>query len=192
MAGFFSVGYFLATLFFSLILFVLWLRIILRYFRVSALHPIGLTVYSYTNPILMPIENLFRRGKNARPRYDWICLAFIIVIEFVKFSILGLLTYKIVIPFIYLAILVLADLIVQPCNLLFYALIIRVVLSWVNPQWQQHPAASILIMVTQPLIRFGHKIVPDISGFDFSPFIMMIILKVITLFISASVPVPLV
>jgi YggT family protein len=192
MAGLLSVGYFLASLFFSLILFILWIRMILRYFRVSSIHPVGQLIFSLTNPVLMPLERQMYRGQKRLPRYDWICLLAIVVIEFIKFIVLGLITYLIFLPFIYLIILVIADLIVQPCNLLFYALIIRVVLSWVSPQWQQHPLASILILVTDPLIRLGRKVVPDISGFDFSPFIMMVILKVITLFISASVPLPLI
>ncbi|HFD2358171.1 TPA: YggT family protein, partial [Legionella pneumophila] len=37
-------------------------------------------------------------------------------------------------------------------------------------------------------LRLGRIIVPDISGFDFSPFIIMVILKIITLFLSASLP----
>lgn len=188
MAGLLSVGYFLATLFFSLVLFVLWIRLFIRYYRVSAIHPVGHLIYNLTDPMLKPFERQIYRGRTHLPRYDWVCLAAIIVIEFIKFTLLGLIAYQIFIPFIYQIVLVLADLIVQPCNLLFYALIIRVVLSWVNPQWQQHPAASILILITDPLLQFGRKVVPDISGFDFSPFIMMIILKVISLFISATVP----
>ena len=82
---------------------------------------------------------------------------------------------------------VLADLIIQPCNLLFYAILIRVIMSYVNPKWQ-HPATDFLRIITEPLLILGRKIIPDISGFDFSPIIMMIILKIITLFIGASLP----
>lgn len=191
MAGLISVGYFLATLLFSLVLFVLWMRVILRYFRVSSLHPVGQTIFGLTQSFMVPLERLIYRGQNKLPRYDGVSLAFIAFVELIKFITLGFLAYQTLISADNLVLLSLADMIVQPCNLLFYALLIRVILSWVNPYWLQHPAASILIMITKPLLQFGYKIVPNISGFDFSPFIVMIILKVITLFISASVPLPL-
>lgn len=191
MAGLLSVGNFLVTLFFSLILFILWTRMILRYFRVSALHPVSQAISRFTEPAMGFIEKHVYSKSSRRSRYDWVCLGFIVIVEFIKFLLLGWLIYKITLPVALLLLLVVGDLIVQPCNLLFYALLIRVILSWVNPQWSNHPAAGILILVTEPAIRLGRKIIPDISGFDFGPFIIMIILKVITLFISASMPVSL-
>ncbi|MGQ3892226.1 YggT family protein [Legionella sp. CNM-4043-24] len=191
MAGILSVAYFLVTLIFSLVLFVLWLRIALRYFRVSALHPMGHAIYRLTSPLFKTLETRFYAGKRL-PQYDWLTLLVIVVIEFIKFLLLGWLVYGTTLPLLYLILFVAADLIVQPCNLLFYALLIRVILSWVNPEWQRHPAADILKLVTNPLLLLGRKIIPDISGFDFGPIIVLAGLKVITLFISASMPLPLV
>jgi|GEM_PF-1266094 len=190
LAGFISAGYFIVSLIFSLLIFVLWLRIALRYFRVSALHPIGQAIFRLTSPLFRHLERKLYAGKRL-PRYDWLTLLVIILVEFVKFLILGWLVYQTTLPVLYLLLFVAADLIVQPCNLLFYALLIRVILSWVNPQWQQHPAADILKLITNPLLILGRKIIPDISGFDFGPIIVLAGLKVITLFISASMPLPL-
>jgi YggT family protein len=189
--GLLSVGYFLVTLFFSLVLFVLWLKMILRYFRVSSLHPFHQMILRLTNPIFSVVEKKMYAGKRI-PRYDWPCLIVIILVELVKFLLLGWLVYKTTLPVIYLILFVAADLIVQPCNLLFYALLIRIILSWVNPQWQSHPAADILKLITNPLLILGRKIVSNTSGFDFGPFIVLIILKIISLFISASMPLHLV
>lgn len=192
MAGLLSVGIFLVSLIFSLLLFVLWIRIILRYFRVSRLNPISQTIYRFTDPVPGFIESHIYPKTARRPRYDWVSLSCIILLECVKFLLLGWLAYQARVPFSWLMLLVAGDLIVQPCNLLFYALLLRVILSWVNPHWTQHPAANLVILVTNPAIYLGRKIIPDISGFDFGPFIMMIVLKVITLFISASMPLPLI
>lgn len=191
MAGFLSAGYFLVSLIFSLILFVLWIRIALRYFRVSALHPVGQAIFRLTSPLFSAIEKKYYANKRL-PRYDWLTLVAIILVEFIKFLILGWLVYQTTLPLLYLLLFVVADLVVQPCNLLFYALLIRIVLSWLNPQWQLHPAADILKLITNPLLLLGRKIVPNISGFDFGPIIILAGLKVITLFISASMPLPLV
>ncbi|KTD61519.1 YggT family protein [Legionella spiritensis] len=190
MAGFISVGYFLTNLFFSVVLFLFWIRIFLRYFRISSLHPVSQAINTFTNPVIRPLEQLIY-GKNAAPRrYDWVSLVLIIIIEFLKFACLSLVVYGAVMPASLLALFVAADLVVQPCNLMFYMILIRVIMSWINPAWQ-HPVAEVLAIVTRPLLILGRKIIPDISGFDFSPFIIMIILKVITLFLSASMPLPL-
>ncbi|MCX7118532.1 MAG: YggT family protein, partial [Legionellales bacterium] len=81
----------------------------------------------------------------------------------------------------------LADLIIQPCDLLFYALLIRVIMSWVNPHWQ-HPLTTILHAVTEPMLQQIRRYLPILAGLDFSPFIMMILLKIVTLFVGASLP----
>ena len=187
MSGLIAVGYFLFALFFSFLAFVLWTRIALRYFRVSALHPISQTINALTNPVIMPLAHMFPATKTRRSRYDWACFSVLVVVELLKFIAIGSLFLGAMLPWSFLPLYTLADLIVQPCNLLFYAIAIRVLMSWVNPRWQ-HPIADLLRLATEPALNLGRRIIPDISGFDFSPYIILIILKVITLFISASLP----
>jgi YggT family protein len=189
MAGLIAVSYFLISIFFNLIIFIFWLRILLRYYRVSPLHPMGQAIYHLTDRIVLPLESIVFRNKRRLHRFDAISFACIVVLEIIKFVLLSLIAYQALLPLTYLVLFVAADLIIQLGDLLFYALLLRVILSWVNPQWQMHPAAMILNLITDPLIRIGHKIIPNISGFDFAPFIMMVIIKVITLFISASIPI---
>jgi len=191
MSGFMAVAFFLVSLFFSFIIFSLWIRMALRYLRVSSLNPFSHLIHTVTNPLIAPINSLTRLKYEPKHRYDWTALGVLIAVEFIKIIILSLLAFHAVIPFLFLCVYVIADLIIQPCDLLFYAILIRVIMSFANPGWQ-HPFADFLRLVTEPLLRIGRRIVPDISGFDFSPFIMMIVLKVITLFISASLPWPLI
>lgn len=191
MIGLFNVGLFLFSLCFTLITFVLWARIALRYLRISALHPISQVVFSLTNPVINPIERLAPKLEKRFPRYDWATFLILIAVELIKFILIGVLFLGVLMPVPYLLAYTLADLIIQPCNLLFYAILIRVIMSWVNPGWQ-HPFAEFLYVLTEPLLRLGRMIVPDISGFDFSPLLMMVILKIITLFISGLLPLPLI
>lgn len=187
MSGLLTVGYFLFALFFSLISFVLWTRIALRYFRISALHPISQGIYALTNPILLPLSEMLAKAKMRPSRYDWPCFSVLVLVELLKFIAIGTLFLGAKLPWSFVPLYTLADLIVQPCNLLFYAVIIRVVMSWVNPHWQ-HPAADVIKRVTDPLYHLSRRIVPIASGFDFAPFIILILLEVITLFIRASLP----
>lgn len=189
MSGFTAVGIFLTGLFFNLIIFTLWIRIALRFLRISALNPFSRLIHTITDPIVRPFNLLLRQKYHPGQRYDWMAFGVLILIELIKIICLSLLHFHAVMPFLFLILYVVADLIIQPCDLLFFAILIRVIMSYVNPGWQ-HPIADFLRLLTQPLLILGRKIVPDISGFDFSPFIIMIILKVITLFISASLPWP--
>lgn len=187
MSGLFTVGYFLYTLLFSLLAFVLWIRIALRYFHVSNLHPVSQAINTLTNPIVTPFSRLFSSAKSRISRYDWASFCTLVVIEIIKFVAMGALFLIKMLPWEILSLYVVADLIVQPCNLLFYAIIVRLIMGWVNPNWH-HPFADILRLVTEPLFQLGRRLIPNVSGFDFSPFIVMIILKVITLYIGASLP----
>lgn len=187
MGGLVSVGYFLFSLFFSLVIFVLWVRIALRYHRVSALHPVIQTINTLSSPVINPVNRLFGWHKSPPSRYDRGSFLVLVIVEFIKISFMSLIFLGGLMPIPYLILYVIADLIIQPCNLLFYAIIIRVVLSWVNPGWR-HPLQEILFLVTEPLFRRARQIIPPISGIDLSPILILLGLKIITIFIQGSLP----
>lgn len=191
MSGFAAVGFFLVSLAFNLLIFSLWLRMALRYLRIPSLNPFSRLIHTVTNPLIQPINSLLKIKYEPKHRYDWTALAVLLVVEVIKIVLLGFIVFHNLVPLLFVLVYVLADLIVQPCDLLFYAILIRVIMSYANPGWQ-NPMADFLRVLTEPLLVLGRRIIPDISGFDFSPFIMMIIFKVITLFISASLPWPLI
>lgn len=182
-----TIGFFLTQVFFNLIIFLFGLRLILRYFKISPLHPIRQAIDNFSKPIFKPLEPYLYKNKINSQRYDYLALVLIIIIEFCKFSALSLIAYQQIIPMTYLVLLVMADLIIQLANLFFYMILIRVVMSWVNPHWQ-HPVADILKRVTDPLFELQPKILGNTAGFNFFPYLLLIILKAITLFITASMP----
>ena len=192
MSGLHSVGYFLVSTLFGLAIFILWLRIGLVYFRISALHPIGQAIHRLTDPVILSVSKLLQIRLTRQQRYDYISLGIVIVLVAIKYLLASML---------YLgssglngwliAICTVVDLIVQPCNILFYALLIRVIMSWVNPHWQ-HPLNALLFMITEPMLSWIRRYIPPVAGLDFSPLAMMIVLKIITLFVTASLPFPLV
>lgn len=191
MSGFIVVSHFLVTLIFGLILFLLWARVFLRYFKISSLHPVSQAINSFLDPFVRPFANQFQAKGKKPSHYDWASFTLIIIVEVVKYIILGFLLYKTMMPLSYLFLFVITDLVVQPCNLLFYLILIRVIMSWVKPDWR-HPVEEVIRKITNPLLAFGRSIIPEISGFDFSPFVILIILKVITLFMTASLPIRLI
>ncbi len=187
MSGFASVGYFLFTLFFSLLTFLLWARLAIRFFRVSALHPMSQTIDELTNPMVRPVVKTFKFNFTRKNRIDWACFVVLLVAELFKFTAIAGLFFGGLPSIVLLFSCTLADLIIQPCNLMFYAIIIRVIMSWINPKWQT-PFSDLLYSITEPLLSTVRRHIPVFSGVDLSPFIVIILLKTITLFMSASLP----
>lgn len=182
-----NVVFFTSKLVFTIVIFLLWARVALRYFRISALNPISQNIYALTNPLVHPIENILPQ-KFQSNKYDWPCLITLVLIEFIKCFVLVLLAFKQVPPFFFLIIYTLVDLIIQPLNLLFYAIIIRVIISWVNPGWR-HPAAEVIYLITEPVLVLGRKIIPPIKGFDFSPLVILLVIQLISMFFVNLLPI---
>lgn len=63
-------------------------------------------------------------------------------------------------------------------DIFFYAILLQVILSWVNPHT---PIAPVLNTLTRPILAPIQKIVPSISGIDFSSFIALILLQMLNI-----------
>lgn len=187
MSGLTAVGLFVVSSLFSLLIFSIWLRIALRYFRISALNPLSQLVHTITDPLVKPIQQLLKQKPKPGQKYDVATIIALVLVEVIKILLISLIAFQTIMPIGYFLIYVIADLIIQPCDLLFFAILIRVIMSFVNPAWNG-PIADILRILTEPVLKYGRRFFPDISGFDFSPFLILMILKVITLFINASLP----
>jgi YggT family protein len=57
-------------------------------------------------------------------------------------------------------------------------IIVRAVLSWVNPS-PYHPAVRFVIQVTEPVLMRIRRIIPPIAGLDLSPLIAIVALVVV-------------
>jgi YggT family protein len=191
MSGFISVGYFLFSLGLSLLIFTLWIHVALRYLKVSALHPIQQIISKLIGPLLQPLEQLPVFSTQQARQYDTPALLLIVLIELIKYSLISLFISSIHLSWFSILALSVADMIIQPCNIAFAAIILRVIMSWVNPSWQ-HPIADLAFLISDPLFVVIRRYVPIVSGLDFSPLIALVILKIITLFVSAYVPLGLV
>ncbi len=75
-----------------------------------------------------------------------------------------------------LAALALVDLLRFSVYLLIFAVIVQVVLSWVNPY---SPVAPVFNAMTRPFMRPLRRIVPPIGNVDLSPLVLLLILQVL-------------
>lgn len=188
--GLIAVAFFLTTLIFSLLQFLLIARFFLRVLRISSLHPVAQTIFQFTNPLVNPIQKLLHANPKKPPRYDWACIIVLFIVTLIKVILLATIGHGIMLSLSYMLLFTLADIITQSLDFLFLALLIRIIMSWIKPDWK-HPVNDILIAITNPMVRLGERIIPNVSGFNFGPYLILVVLKVITLFITASLPLPL-
>ena len=187
MGGVYAAGYFLFSLCFGVITFILWIRLALRFFHISTLNHVSQVVYQCTEPVVAPVRQLLSRLNLRQGRYDWACLSVLVVVEVLKFILIAGLFFRGKFPWFLLVSYPIADMIIQSANILMYAILIRVIVSWFNPTWR-HPMGDLLIIITEPTLSWIRRYIPDIAGLDFSPFIAFIVIKAVTVFISASMP----
>ncbi len=183
-----SVGYFLMANLFSFALFIIWARLFIRYFSVGTFHPFSQSIYTLTAPIIVPIQKNIIRNRGAQSRYDFACLILLVFCELFKFTIMNVLFLSSALSFNDVLMYSIADMVVQPCNILFYAIIIRSLMSWFNPYWQ-HPFARLLFLVTEPLLRTIRKVLPNVGMIDLSPIVAILMLKSIEIVASGFFPV---
>ena len=63
-------------------------------------------------------------------------------------------------------------------DLFFYALMLQVILSWVNPHT---PIADVLNSLTKPILAPIQRILPTASGIDFSPMVALILIQMLNI-----------
>ncbi len=187
MSGTAAVGYFLFSITFSFVLFMLWVRFALVFFKISPFFSLSQTIFRLTNPVLLPIHFCLSPLIRTKSRYDWSCLTAIFIIQLVKYTLMGAIFMSTVFPPTFIFLVSFVSMIVDPCSFLFYAILARVILSWVSSS-TQHPFIELVYAITEPMLYRIRRALPATGGLDFSPLIAIVFLKVITLFLTTTFP----
>lgn len=56
-------------------------------------------------------------------------------------------------------------------------ILVRVILSWVNPYGTRHPVADLLYSLTEPMLAPARRLIPAIGGLDLSPIAVLVLLQ---------------
>jgi YggT family protein len=68
---------------------------------------------------------------------------------------------------------------------LSYAILIRALLSWVNPD-PRNPVVQALDAITEPILQPLRQVVPRIGMIDITPMVALIVLQVIAAMVASS------
>jgi len=75
-----------------------------------------------------------------------------------------------------------AELISLLLNVYLIAIVVRAILSWVSPT-DYNPATTVLLSLTEPVIRPFRAILPDMGGIDLSPLAAILALQVVKMLV---------
>jgi len=159
---------FLIRTLFGLYIAVVLIRFLLQWARADFYNPISQFVVRVTAPVLRPLRQII-------PGYGGMDLASLVLawaLKAVELAVIaGLLGHGgPLLGALAWAVPALLELVI---DLFLFAILIRVVLSWVNPD-PYNPAVALLDRLTDPILRPAQRLLPPIGGIDLSPMLVMV------------------
>ena len=157
----------------SLYLLIVLLRFILQLVRANFYNPLCQFAVKATQPLLKPL----RRVIPSMFGLDMSSLVLALIVQMVLFAVILLLSgYSV--DVLFLAPWALIGIFALFLKILFWAMIISVILSWVAPG-SHNPGAELVQQITEPVLAPFRRIIPNLGGLDISPIFAFIALQLL-------------
>ncbi|NBC13945.1 MAG: YggT family protein [Gammaproteobacteria bacterium] len=159
---------FLVKTLFGLYIALVMIRFLLQWVRADFYNPVSQFVVTLTSPVLRPMRKLI-------PGYAGVDTASLLLAWLLKSVELALLALlfgldRNLLLALAWAIPALVSLVI---SIFLFAILIRVILSWLNPD-PFNPAVELLSRLTDPILEPAQRLIPPISGIDLSPMVAMV------------------
>jgi YggT family protein len=168
---------YLVQVVFGFFILLVLLRFLFQLARADFYNPMSQFIVSFTNPLLKPL----RRVIPGVLGIDWAAVVLLIVLKALEIHLTAWFLGFQPLPAAVL-VLALTGLLKLTVYVYIVAILIRAVLSWVNPYGTRHPFGNLLYGLTEPLLYPARRLLPAVSGFDLSPIIVLVLLQ-LTLFL---------
>lgn len=161
---------FLIDIAFNIYIFIVLTRFVLQLARADFYNPISQFVLRATNPLLAPLRRII-------PGYGGLDIAsLVLVVVLIITKVLMMLFIQIggLPPGIgpQLLVYTLRELASLILNYVFWAVLIRVILSWVAPD-PYNPIVRVVVQITEPIMAPCRRLLPAMGGLDLSPLIVL-------------------
>jgi len=166
----------------QLYLFLLLLRLWLPWLGADFRNPIAQAILKLTSPVVVPI----RRIVPPIGKLDTATVLVAFIIQYLTIVIL-LMIKGLSAGFVPIAITTLVNLVLLTLRLFTFAIIVRVVLSWIAPAGY-NPALAIITTLTEPILRPFRRVIPPLGGLDLSPLFVIIALMAVTIIVAGLKP----
>lgn len=162
---------FLISSLFDFYIVVLFMRLVLAWVGADYYHPMTQFVVKLTGFLVKPLKKVLPdiRGLETST------LVLIILVEIIKYFLITLFSFGMP-NLLGLVILAIGDALRLMIETLSLALVLQVILSWVQPG---SPLYLVLAKFTSPMMRPIQKVIPPVAGIDISPVPAIIILQLL-------------
>lgn len=168
---------FLISTLFSLYILAVMLRFILGAVRADFYNPVSQFLVRITNPLLVPM----RRVIPSFRQYDTSALLLMLLLQMISLVIVVLLRGASV-SIITLLLAAIGELVVLAFNVFIFAIVIQVIISWINPG-TYNPVNALLYSITRPVMGPIQRLIPPVSGIDLSPLVALIGLQILKMLV---------
>lgn len=168
---------FLLTTLFNMLTLLFLLRFFLQLFRAPFNNPLSYMVVSLTDFAVKPTRNIV-------PSWGKIDLSTLVLALFTQLLLQFILLWLRDLPISLVGNTIWTSLIGMGLlgvfrtmlDVFFYAILLQVILSWVNPQ---SPISSVLNSLTKPILAPIQRLLPTAGGMDFSPVVALILIQML-------------
>jgi YggT family protein len=155
------------------------LRFFMQLFKCSFYNPLGQLVMTLTDFAVKPARRFIPSWK----KIDLSTLFLAILTQFIlQLALLWLRDFPLMVAgesvWASIVSMTFLGLIRAVLDLFFYAILLQVILSWVNPHT---PIASVLHSLTRPILAPIQRIIPAANGIDFSPVVALVVLQMLNI-----------
>jgi YggT family protein len=176
---------FLVQVAFGFYVLTLMLRFLFQVVRADFYNPFSQFVVALTNPLLKPLRRLIPGFLGI----DWASVLLLYAFQMLELYIVGTLNNLGTLSPFLLFVIASVDLVKLALYVFLFAIIIRAVLSWVNPYGLRgNPAGAVLISLTEPLLAPARRLIPTLSGFDLSPIVALVVIQLLIMAVDHLTP----
>ncbi len=173
---FFEIAYLIITTLGTLYLIFVLGRFLLQLARADFYNPVSQSIVKFTSPLLNPLRKIIPGFGGV----DIACLVLAALINFLITVVLFVLAGASQLPLGNLFAWSLLGTFAFLVNIVFWAVLIVIILSWLSMATQiNNPIAFLLQQMTEPFMRPFRRIMPDTGGLDFSPILLLLSIHVI-------------
>ncbi len=163
---------FIVSTVFDFLIFLVLTRLLLQLVQADFYNPVSQFVVRVTNPVLVPLRRLFPANKLI----DVASIITVLVLILVKILVLVWIGGGRIPLNAYLLLYGLQTLAQLLLSYFFWAVLIRVILSWVAPD-PYNPVVRLVAEITEPVMAPARKILPPMGGLDLSPVVVLLALQ---------------
>ncbi|MCL4676872.1 MAG: YggT family protein [Pararhodobacter sp.] len=170
MGAFNQIGIDIVRVIFSLVIWILLMRILLQAFRADFYNPVSQSVVRLT-AFLDPL----RRVLGARAGIDFATLIALLLVQMAQLAAVYAMRAGSLPDISLLLAFAIPELLQVVLSFFFWIIIASVVASWLAPGGHS-PVIQLLHELTEPLLAPARRLIPPLGGLDFSPILILLAL----------------